>query len=72
MVAPKMPPRRTLAFPEDVAEALGLSVTTARRWMSSGRLGPEAMFGRHKAIKRKALDAFIEQQFIDNTDVLTD
>ena len=29
----------------------------------SGRLGPEARFGRHKAVRRKALEAFIEQQF---------
>ena len=69
MVAPKMPPRRTLAFPEDVAEAPGLSVTTARRWMSSGRLGPEARFGRHKAVKRKALEAFIERAFEDSEPV---
>ena len=64
MVARKTKPTDTaLAFTKDVAEALNLSETTARRWMSSGRLGPEARFGRHKASKRKALDAFIEQQF---------
>ncbi|MCZ6807012.1 MAG: helix-turn-helix domain-containing protein [Deltaproteobacteria bacterium] len=70
MVAPKTPNRRTLAFTEDVADALNLSETTARRWMSSGRLGPEARFGRNKAVKRKALEAYIEQQFVEPNDLI--
>ena len=61
-----------LAFCPDVAGELGISESTARRWLASGRLGPTAKIGKRRAIRRADLEAWVDRQFSVNTDVLTE
>lgn len=47
-------------LPDDVAVALGMSVSTARRWLREGRLGPTIRLGRRRAILRDTLLRHLE------------
>ena len=61
MGAPAMSQSTLLAFKEDVARELGLSKHTARRWLAACRFGPPLRVGKKLAVRRAALDAYIDR-----------
>ena len=54
-----------LAFAEDVHRELGLSLITARRWISRGKFGPHIKVGKRIAVRREALEAYVRARFAE-------
>ena len=56
---PEKPGTERLMKPDDVAEHLGIPVTTLRQWKYRG-VGPKALkVGRHLRYRRTDLDAWV-------------
>ena len=51
---------RMILFAPDVASECGIALSTARRWLSEGRLGKTVKLGRRRGVRRERFEKFLK------------